>query len=187
VKQSKNKVPTDGKTPPFGTLPAKSKQTIKTYYIMKKINAILMMTAALLGAASCSDDNDEEAVNLANEVAGEYTGYTSASCAYFTGTISPDQKVNITADNANEVTVQYTSTTWGTFTVEGAQVSGSNANYTLAGTGTASMGHAGSEAKDYECTVSGTVISGEVNLTFNCPAVMGGLTINFAQGDAPTE
>lgn len=45
----------------------------------------------------------------------------------------------------------------------------------------------GTNAKEYDCTLSGTLSADKTtySVTFNLPAVMGGLTIAFAEGEAP--
>ena len=45
----------------------------------------------------------------------------------------------------------------------------------------------GTKANEYDCTLSGTLSADKktYSVTFNLPGVMGGLTIAFAEGEAP--
>lgn len=134
--------------------------------------------------AACSSD-DDVINNLADQVKGEYDGYTLSSCNYFSNMVNIDQNVKITATSTlNQVDITYTSETLGTTTISGAVVSVSNGVYTITGTGNAEMGHSGSTST-YNCTASGTITNGVADLTFKYPTVMGGFTIEFLQGEIP--
>jgi hypothetical protein len=145
--------------------------------------SILMMLLVAIFAASCSSDKENE--NPAQEIAGKYEGYTSASCAYFSGTVTDDQTVVLTAADADKVNVSYTSDTWGTFTINDATVVRDGAACKIVGDGTTLMGHAGSAANEYQCSLTGSVEGGVAEFTFSCPSVMGGLKIEFKTGTAP--
>jgi hypothetical protein len=149
---------------------------------MKKF--VLAMLAMVFCMTSCSDD-DNEVVNAAQEVSAQYDGYISASCAYFSDKVTDDQTLTITSKTVSTVDVNYTSDTWGTFTISDATVVQNGSSYQITGEGITLMGHAGSEAKEYACSLSGTVANGKAELTFTCPAVMGGLNIIFKSGTAP--
>lgn len=152
---------------------------------MKKTTIASILSAFLL-LSSCSSDDDIK--NLSENAAGSYDGYAVASCQYFSNMVSSGQTLKITgASNANEINIAYTSDTFGTFTIDNASVSGTADNISIAGTGKTLMGHAGSEPKEYECSVSGTIVNGDLSLTFSAPSIMGGLNITFAQGDIPAE
>lgn len=125
---------------------------------------------------------------------GTYAGYTSAAFQYSsTPIVTDDESIAITADDSGAITVTYTSATWGTGTFTGVTAAYDEANkyYTLdCESGVMAMpSHSGSGTSNYDCTLSGTVSAdGEtMDLTMTCPAVMGGTTITFALGDAPTE
>jgi hypothetical protein len=149
---------------------------------MKKF--VLAMLAMVFCMTSCSD-NDNEVVNAAQEVAARYEGYINASCAYFSDKVTDDQTLTITSKTVSTVDVNYTSDTWGTFTISDATVVQSGNAYQITGSGSTLMGHAGSEDKEYACSLSGTVADGKAELTFTCPSVMGGLNIVFKSGVAP--
>lgn len=151
---------------------------------MKKLKLFALL-GVMLGMASCS--GDDEPANLSEKVVGNYEGYAVASCQYFSNQVSADQKLTIIPSEINKVDISYVSLTWGTITIEGASLSEANGSIAISGSGKSLMGHAGSEAKEYECNVAGTLNSGNIELTFSCPAIMGGLNIEFKQGEIPAE
>ena len=153
---------------------------------MKKLHFLLLI-ATIVSFASCSS-NDDPATNYADRVAGTYEGYTVAGCQYFGNQVAAEQTLTIKGTSEiNKVTVGYVSSTWGTITIEDATVAESGSGYTIAGSGKSVMGMAGSSQKEYECQMSGVVENGEATVTFKCPAVMGGLTIEFKPGEVPAE
>lgn len=144
----------------------------------------LLFVPALIVMAACSSD-DDVINNLADEVKGDYEGYTLSSSNFFSNMVTADQKVKIAATSTlDQANITYTSETLGTTTISGATISGTNGVYTLTGEGKAEMGHGGSTST-YDCTLSGTITNGVADLTFIYPAVMGGFTIEFLQGDVP--
>ncbi|MFG6386389.1 MAG: calycin-like domain-containing protein [Muribaculaceae bacterium] len=152
---------------------------------MKKINLLSLLVIMMAFVSSCS--SDDEPKNLAAETTGRYTGYTLASCQYFSNMAASDQVVTITSSEVNKVNISYTSDTWGTMTIDGADLSGGAGSILIKGAGKSSMAHAGSAAKEYDCTVEGSLVGNDLSLTFSCPQVMGGLKIEFKQGDIPAE
>ncbi len=151
---------------------------------MNKFKTISLLIA-LLSLASCS--SDDKPTNLANETVGSYKGFSVASSSYFSNMIANNQEVTISTNEINKVNISYQSDTWGTITISGSDLTGSEGNVHISGAGKSVMAHAGSEAKEYDCTVSGTLIGKTLNLTFSCPAVMGGLKIEFKQGEIPAD
>ncbi|MCM1521027.1 MAG: calycin-like domain-containing protein [Muribaculaceae bacterium] len=152
---------------------------------MNRFKLLFLALAAIMTTA-CSDDDDNNSTNPATEVAGTYQGYTVAKSQYFSSMVAPDQKVTLTATATGTIDVDFTSDTWGQISVKGATVSKSGNEYLLTGNGTSVMGQAG-QSKEYDCTFTGKIISGMADLSFSCPAVMGGLTINFLQGEIPAD
>lgn len=142
------------------------------------------MLIALLAFASCN--SDDEPTNLAENAVGTYDGYTNASCAYFSDMVAANQTVAITSAELNKVNISYRSDSWGTFTIDAAELSGSEGNIHISGTGKTMMSHAGNEAKEYDCAVEGTIAGNDLSLSIVCPAVMGGLSIAFHTGDVPS-
>lgn len=149
--------------------------------MQKKLLFALPLLA--IAAVSCSDDKDEPA-GAAAQAAGTYEGYTEAGSTYFSGMLATNQKVVITETASDKVAVKYVSDSWGTFNIADVAVSQSGNTCTLSGTGTAEMGMGGN-INSYDCTFSGKVAGGTGEFTFTLPAVMGGLTINFTQGEIP--
>lgn len=148
-----------------------------------KIKSIIYLFLLSVVFASCSDNGDS--VNYGKKIAGVYDGYAVASCAYFENQVASAQKLSITATNADDiVAVSYESDTWGKITIEQAKVTESGNRYLISGSGTSLMGM-GDKVSEYECSVSGAITDGKAELTFACPQIMGGLTIEFRQGDIP--
>lgn len=152
---------------------------------MKK-SGFLFLLLTSVAFASCSDSDDSEK-DLAKEIAGQYNGYTVASCAYFSNQVSSNQKLAISSTEINKVNVDYASDSWGTISIPDASVIKSGNEYVITGTGTSVMGMQGNGSKEYVCNLSGKIINGTVDFTFTCPAVMGGLNIAFMQGVIPAE
>lgn len=147
---------------------------MKTKFISTLALAVLGMTAV----AACNKPEPE--IDGAAEVAGSYTGTTSASFKY-----SPDPMVtenetfDITVAGEGIVDVSYESSTWGAFSFEGVSVSGTDP-YSLKGEGTTLMGM-GETKNEYAATFEGTVgkKAGTAEFLITVPAVMGGITIEF--------
>lgn len=150
---------------------------------MKKFK-LLSLLAVLTAFASCS--SDDEPTNLATETTGTYSGYTVAGSNYFSSMVSANQSVTITSSELNKANISFVSSTWGTITITDADLTGSTGNVVISGSGKSVMGHAGSSS-EYDCTATGTLVGKDLALTFKCPQVMGGLTIEFKQGDIPSD
>ena len=144
----------------------------------KFLSIIALAAFGIVAAAACNKPETE--TDIAAEVAGSYTGTTSASFQY-----SPDPMVTegetftLTAAGDDKVNVSYESATWGSFTFEGVAVSGADP-YTLNGEGTTLMGM-GDTKNEYAATFEGTVgkKAGTADFLVTVPAVMGGITIEF--------
>ena len=148
------------------------------------------MTAIVLLTASCSDDdnNGNESINPAVNVAGTYAGYSEAAFQYTdTPLVSADESLTIQTDADNTTaTITYTSSSFGEFTISGTEVTYASGTYTLSGEGSTMMGMSGN-VSEYECTLKGTLneAKNEGAFTFNVPAVMGGMNITFILGEVP--
>lgn len=155
-----------------------------------KLKNLLAMTAIALLTASCSDDdnNGNESINPAVNVAGTYAGYSEAAFQYTnTPLVSADESLTIQTDADNTTaTITYTSSSFGEFTISGTEVTYANGTYTLSGEGSTMMGMSGN-VSEYECTLKGTLneAKNEGTFTFNVPAVMGGMNITFILGEVP--
>ena len=148
------------------------------------------MTAIALLTASCSDDenNENESINPAVNIAGTYAGYSEAAFQYTdTPLVSADESLTIQTDADNTTaTITYTSSSFGEFTISGTKVTYASGTYTLSGEGSTMMGMSGN-VSEYECTLKGTLneAKNEGAFTFNVPAVMGGMNITFILGEVP--
>lgn len=139
----------------------------------------------IFALSSCG--SDDEPKNLAENAVGSYPGYTNASCAYFSGMVADNQSVTVTSSEPNKINISYESDSWGNFTISNASLSGTDGKILISGSGKSVMAHAGNEAKEYECAVEGTLNGKNLSLTFSVPAVMGGLKIEFMQGEIPAD
>ncbi len=149
---------------------------------MKKFKMLSFMLVALL-MASCSNEN--EIVDAAKEVVGSYNGYSVAECKYFSNQLATEQTVEVTYMSINKVSVGLNSDTWGTISITDANATSTDNGVVLNGTGVTKMGMGNSEAKEYTCELTGTIVNGIAELEFSCPQVMGGLKISFHQGEIP--
>ena len=149
-----------------------------------KIKSVLMMLSAAVFMMACDkDENGSKTVDFA----GNYDGYTLASCNYFQNMISPDETVVITKNTDGSASVSFTSATWGTFTITDAQASVSGDICSLSGSGQTQMGMGGSTSA-YDCTFTAEIKSQtDARMEFSIPAVMGGMTLTFQTGDAPAD
>lgn len=157
---------------------------------MKLTNLLALAAVALFTAACNDDDNNSINENPAADVAGTYTGYSEAAFQYTdTPLVSAGESLTITGDaETGKATVTYTSSSFGEFTVSGAEVTHQGNTYSVSGSGSTLMGM-GDTKNEYECTLQGTLDGGrtEGSFTFTVPAVMGGMTITFTLGDIPAE
>ncbi len=120
-------------------------------------------------------------------VAGSYSGWTKGDCQYFKNQTQNGEKVAITSNEDGTADVKLTSQMWGETTISAVKVEKTTDGFTLSGSGKFSMSM-GSTAKEYDCTLTGTISSDKdtYSIVFTLPSVMGGLTITFAQGEAPS-
>ena len=121
----------------------------------------------------------------AYEVAGSYEGYPTASCSFFSNSVEENQTVKLSYKADNEVSLSYTSPTWGEVTVETVKVKSENRGYSLEGTGICKMTnpHSGQQ-QEHPCTFTGNIAE-KATMTFVVEDVMGGLTIAFHEGEMP--
>lgn len=137
----------------------------------KFLSIIALAAFGIVAAAACNKPETE--TDIAAEVAGTYTGTTSASFQYSqTPIVTENETFSITAAGDKLVDVSYESATWGSFSFSGVAVSGSDP-YTLKGEG--------KTKNEYAATLDGTVgkTAGTAEFLITVPAVMGGITIEF--------
>lgn len=149
-----------------------------------KIKSIFMMLSVAGVMMACDkDENGSKTVDFA----GNYDGYTLASCEYFKNMISPDETVVITKNTDGSASVSFTSATWGEFTITDAQASISGNVCSLSGSGQTQMGMGGNTST-YDCTFTAEIKSQtDARMEFKIPKVMGGMTLTFQTGDAPAD
>lgn len=120
--------------------------------------------------------------------AGDYDGYTLTSTAYFQSMLATDEEVEITANEDGTAAIEFESNMWGKVAIPAAKVERNGNDFTISGSGKVTMpGMNGGAAKEYDCTVAGTINSAKdnVEITFTVPSVMGGTDIKFILGQAP--
>lgn len=148
-----------------------------------KASAVAILAA---GLASCDKDNEETAAQL---IAGSYSGWSKFVFTYMPAGMSYDnQTIVLAANEDGTVKLIYTSDDLGSCELANVAVSEDGTDYKLAGEGVFLMGMSGTP-KEYDCTFEGTV-SGDketYSFVFTIPAVMGGSTITFQNGTAPSE
>lgn len=150
---------------------------------MKIKSVLMMLSVASIMMACDKEDSGSKTVDFA----GNYKGYTLASCNYFQNMISPDETVVLTKNTDGTASVSFTSATWGTFTITDAQASISGNVCSLSGSGQTQMGMGGSTSA-YDCTFTAEIKSQtDARMEFSIPAVMGGMTLTFQTGDAPAD
>ena len=135
--------------------------------------------------SSCSNDDDD--TPKWESLAGEYTGWTSAEFKYSSTPLATDNEKLTIAVADGKMSLQLASNQWGTATVNDVTIVEHGSDYKLSGTGSATLGMHGSGAKQYDCTMEGTISKDmkTVSVTLTYPAVMGGTTVAFNLGDAP--
>lgn len=164
---------------------------MKTVTKFSKSIMVMAIVAFAISLTSCKkdktkEDQKQEDVILSEKVAGNYDGYTLASCNYFKDNFTADEKLSITKVDNEKVNITFSSGTWGDFSISNATVTQSGNTYSISGEGKTSMGHGG-QTNEYACNVTATVnATDNATITFNIPAVMGGTSVVFKTGKAST-
>lgn len=149
-----------------------------------KIKSTLAMIFVALFMASCDKEGNDPKVL---DFSGSYEGYTLASSSYFQNMVSAGEIISIAENPDGTASVSFTSATWGEFTIADAQANMSGSLCTLAGSGQARMGMGGNTSS-YECSFTAEIKSqSEARMTFEIPAVRGGMKIEFTTGNAPAD
>ena len=155
---------------------------------MKLKNFLAMMAIALCAVACSDDDEKTEDVNLAQEVAGTYNGYTSAAFTYSpTPTVTPKETVKVTDKGDSKVDITLTSATWGEYKLTDVPVTLSGSTYSMSGSGNVTIGgYNGGGSSEYPFELKGTIDAAKEEVSFVVTLnIMGGTTITFTEGDAP--
>lgn len=155
-----------------------------------KIKIILLLCFVAIVAMSCKKKEEVEEIVEEIKVAdvvGKYNGYTLAACSYFTDNLTEKEIINISDNGNGTAKVELKSFTWGAFVVSDAKLSKTDGVYSLTGKAKAEMGM-GDQIGTYDFSMSSSIISlTDAEITFDVPAVMGGLKIVFKTGDAPIQ
>lgn len=141
----------------------------------------LLALIALLIIVSCN--NDDSPKSPAEAVQGNYEGISVAEHKYSDKPqTTKSEKIILTANTDGTSKIVFTSSVWGAFTVDAAEVSFKSDVYSLKGNGKVLMEMQGQSVKEYDCALTGTLNNNktEVDLVFTVPSVMGGLTVTFS-------
>lgn len=150
---------------------------------MKLKNSFCAFVVALC-ATACSNNED---LPISTDYVGTYEGYTLADCAYFQNSCAADETVCITENTDGSANVTFVSDSWGEFSIPNAQISSNDGVCTITGKGQTKMGMDGNTSS-YECTYTAIINSKEdAKMQFKVSGVMGGLTIDFFTGEAPSD
>ncbi len=137
--------------------------------------------AMALIAVACSDDSNGNQQTPAQEIANLYSGYESET--FFNNvTITDNKNLTVTANEDGTVNVDYSSNSFGTFSVTGAEVVKSGDSYSVNGDGVISLGMNGANENEYNFTLSAILDGNEKAFTFNL-GIMGGVEIVFIVGE----
>ncbi len=144
-----------------------------------KIRLMLLLSVTALCFTACHKQP------TVNDIAGTYSGYTLASCAYFQDNCSDGEKLTIEANADGTAKVTLKSATYGEFEIANAPMTEKDGVYMLSGNGQTQMGMGGN-VSTYDCSFTASIRSiDDADMQFSVPAVMGGLTLVFKTGTAP--
>ncbi len=142
------------------------------------------MSVVALCTMACSE---KEEVATVADIAGNYEGYTIANCAYMQNLCYADETISVAENTDGSAKITFVSDSWGEFTISNAQMNENNGIYTLSGNGQTEMGMGGN-VSSFDCTFTAIINNPtDTKMQFNVPGVMGGLTIDFATGEAPAD
>lgn len=148
--------------------------------MMKTVKKVWLFCAVCALAATGTSCQKEK---LAEEVKGNYCGYTLAQNNYFSDYFTAGESLSVTKTGDDEVKVSFVSPTWGSFVLEGVTVKQSGKNHSLSGNGKVTL-----RDKEYACSLTANVGSfSNANFTFEVPGLMaGGTRVVFHTGTAST-
>lgn len=153
---------------------------------MKILNLWVVAIMALSFSStlvSCSSDDDNTDNNeQAKAIAGTYKGYSIGKSKMFTDYLmGSDASATITANTDGTINLVYKSGS-GDFTLNNLALTSKS----FSGEGEVALAMGGTSTKSYEYTLEGSVNDSKVlTLRANVPAVMGGMDIEFIQGEIP--
>lgn len=144
--------------------------------------AIMALSFSFTIVSCSSDDDNTDNTEQAKAIAGIYKGYSIGESKMFTDYLmGSDANATITANTDGTINLVYKSGS-GDFTLSNLTVSSKS----FEGEGKVDLSMGGTGANSYDYTLEGSVNDSKVlTMKVNVPAVMGGMDINFIQGDIP--
>ncbi len=165
----------------------------KKFVKYSKLSAWLLLAAAVFTFAACSDDDETSGNSDDNtiawaDIAGSYTGYTSADIKYSSVPLVYDGETLIVKVNSDgTVDMHLDSPEWDT-TVTGATVT-DNGSWQISGDASCIINSPIHEttADPYAGVATATISKDKTDVVFvlTLPGVMGGTTVTFRNGTAP--
>lgn len=140
----------------------------------------LSFTSTLVSCSS--DDDNTDNAEQAKAIAGTYQGYSIGESRMFTDYLmGSNASATITANTDGTINLVYKSGS-GDFTLNNLAVT----SKAFEGEGKVDLAMGGTSSNSYDYTLEGSVNDSKVlTLKVNVPTVMGGMDINFIQGDIP--
>lgn len=144
--------------------------------------AIMALSFSSTLVSCSSDDDNTDNTEQAKAIAGTYKGYSIGKSKMFTDYLmGSDASTTITANTDGTINLVYKSGS-GDFTLNNLTLTSKS----FSGEGEVALAMGGTSTKSYEYTLEGSVNDSKVlTLRANVPAVMGGMDIEFIQGDIP--
>lgn len=146
------------------------------------IVAIMALSFTSTLVSCSSDDDNTDNAEQAKAIAGTYKGYSIGESRMFTDYLmGSDASATITANTDGTINLVYKSGS-GDFTLNNLSVT----SKAFEGEGKVALAMGGTNSNSYDYTLEGSVNDSKVlTIKVNVPAVMGGMDINFIQGDIP--
>ncbi|WP_294480296.1 calycin-like domain-containing protein [uncultured Bacteroides sp.] len=144
--------------------------------------AIMALSFSSTLVSCSSDDDNTDNTEQAKAIAGTFNGYSIGESKMFTDYLmGSDANATITANTDGTINLVYKSGS-GDFTLNNLALTSKS----FKGEGEVALAMGGTATKSYEYTLEGSVNDSKVlTLKANVPAVMGGMDIQFIQGDIP--
>lgn len=144
--------------------------------------AIMALSFSSTLVSCSSDDDNTDNAEQAKAMAGTYKGYSIGESKMFTDYLmGSDASATITANTDGTLNLVYKSGS-GDFTLNNLAVTSKS----FEGEGQVALAMGGTSSNSYDYTLEGSVNDSKVlTIKVNVPAVMGGMDINFIQGDIP--
>lgn len=152
---------------------------------MKILNYwVVVLTALTFSSAfvSCSENDDTDNTGAAKAIAGTYQGYSIGKSKLFSDYLMGDQaSATITANEDGTINLVYKSGA-GDFTLNNIPLSAQS----FSGEGEVGLMMGNGNATKYEYSLKGSIDHSKVlTLKANLPVPMGGLDVEFIQGETP--